>query len=75
MSEKTQIHFKSEVFAALAIVDVKTPSLNNISQRTDTYGENVSYRRILRIHRGNISLIIHENPHEIVEIILKGQTK
>ena len=43
-----------------------------------TYGYiriDVSYRRILRIHRGNISLIIHENPHEIVEIILKGQTK
>ena len=35
----------------------------------------MSYRRILRIHRGNISLITHENPHEIVEIILKGRTK
>lgn len=35
----------------------------------------MSYRRILRIHRGNISLITHENPHEIVEIILKVQTK
>ena len=38
MSEKTQIHFKSDVFASLAIVDAKTPSVNNIPQRTDTYG-------------------------------------
>ena len=38
MSEKTQIHFKSDVFAALAIVDAETPSVNNIPQGTDTYG-------------------------------------
>ena len=38
MSEKTQIYFKSDVFAALAIVDAKTSSVNNIPQRTDTYG-------------------------------------
>ncbi|CAH3027852.1 unnamed protein product [Porites evermanni] len=32
MSEKTQIHVKSDVFAALAIVGAETPSVNNIPQ-------------------------------------------